>query len=251
MALRQSGINDDYWLRIVEQHHERHDGTGYQTGCAEIIFWLKPASWLQFEYYVINYGSSLSRSHQSRRHSAEHSCGLPADEPTDLYLALIDVVTPYPQEPWCNSSMAKSPSGDSSVCSRGSNPPPRVKAVINPKGGLCWTAAAPHGSGRLPHQRLARPCPLPPQFDPDLGAELSFRISTQGLLDILRVGFSKLILPHTTTKSLQCPDTCSVTSAERIMLQSIYDKRNPPLSVEGIPIECKDSNSLVVGVPEI
>ena len=34
--LEQAGVSDNYWLRAVERHHEREDGSGYPAGISEV-----------------------------------------------------------------------------------------------------------------------------------------------------------------------------------------------------------------------
>lgn len=164
LALRQSGINDEYWLRIVEQHHERHDGTGYPDGLRGNNILAEARILAAVEYYTSLITDRAYRDPISPGDAQQSIlAGLPADEPTDLYLALIDVVTPYPP-----GTLVQLINGEIAIVTHrsaaGSNPPaPRVKAVINPKGGFYAGPLQRHTDQE--DYRISdwhAPCPLPP-----------------------------------------------------------------------------------------
>ncbi|MBK8971416.1 MAG: HD domain-containing protein [Hahellaceae bacterium] len=164
LALRQAGIQDDYWLRIIEQHHERFDGSGYPGQLKGPSILAEARILAAVEYYTSLITDRAYREPISPGDAQQSIlAGLPAEEPTDLYLALIEVITPFPP-----GALVQLVNGEIALVTHrsaaGSIPPtPRVKAIINPKGGYYAGPLQRHtDQDDYRIHDWHPPCPLPP-----------------------------------------------------------------------------------------
>lgn len=130
--LRQAGIRDELWLKIVEQHHETVDGKGYPAGLFGSAVLSEAKMIATAEHYV----AMVTVRGYRRRHNPEEAlaeimrqAGKDPDEP--LYPALFKELSSYPP-----GTMVRLASGEVAVVVwRGSDPArPKVKAFLNPQG---------------------------------------------------------------------------------------------------------------------
>ena len=135
-ALRQAGIEDDYWLKIVAQHHERFDGSGYPAGIKGKELLLEAKILAATEHYM---ALITERAYREALNPADAFqsmlAGLGRDDDQSMYLALIEEITLFP--PGCLVRLAN---GEIALVTHRSSGAtgisPKVKALVNPRGGF-------------------------------------------------------------------------------------------------------------------
>lgn len=96
-ALRQVGITDERWLRIVAQHHEKPDGSGYPAGLTAAEILPEAAILALVERYT---AMVTLRGYRSRRMSSEALRDIQHDSRDESQQALVQalsaLLSPYP-----------------------------------------------------------------------------------------------------------------------------------------------------------
>lgn len=135
-ALRQTGITDEFWLRIVEEHHERFDGSGYPNGLKGKSILLEAKVIGLVEHYLAlttqrGYRAKLTPTDAYQ----EILAAVARDSDTSLTQALIDELTIYPP-----GVFVKLANGEVALVthrSRGeAGDTPKCRAILNPRGGF-------------------------------------------------------------------------------------------------------------------
>lgn len=135
-ALRQAGIQDEHWLKIIEQHHERFDGSGYPLGIGGKELMIEAKILAATEHYTALITQRAYRDPINPADAYQKMlAGLSRDDNQAVYLALIEEITMFP--PGCLIRLANGEiaivthrtQGSAGIC-------PKVKALVNPKGGF-------------------------------------------------------------------------------------------------------------------
>ena len=96
-AMAQAGFVDKTLLRVIEQHHEQFDGSGYPAGCpgADIILEAKILA-LAERYTAMISPRAYRKRYRADRAMGEILASTARDPDQSVYHALVRELTPYP-----------------------------------------------------------------------------------------------------------------------------------------------------------